>query len=207
MNGPIETIYRGYRFRSRLEARWAVFFDAAGVEWQYEVQGYEIDEHRYLPDFWLPKARCWAEVKGDPQGLRKDFARMSAILGRSSPLPGFCDGFAGVIVLGDIPDPTRETILHPVLHRRDAGQLRRTWGFFGPSGDGTTFAYDRCPSFLYFFFAHQETGGGADDPASSMWNVESWALEGKVSFEAVNTAYGVARRARFEHGEEGAPRA
>jgi hypothetical protein len=24
----IETSYKGYRFRSRLEARWAVFFDA-----------------------------------------------------------------------------------------------------------------------------------------------------------------------------------
>ena len=26
----IETAYKGYRFRSRLEARWAVFFDAIG---------------------------------------------------------------------------------------------------------------------------------------------------------------------------------
>lgn len=25
----IDTYYKGYRFRSRLEARWAVFFDAA----------------------------------------------------------------------------------------------------------------------------------------------------------------------------------
>jgi len=35
----IETRYRGYRFRCRLEARWAVFFDAAGVEWSYEDEG------------------------------------------------------------------------------------------------------------------------------------------------------------------------
>ncbi len=27
----IETRYKGYRFRSRLEARWAVFFDALSV--------------------------------------------------------------------------------------------------------------------------------------------------------------------------------
>ena len=33
---PIETIYKGYRFRSRLEARWAVFFDALGIEYEYE---------------------------------------------------------------------------------------------------------------------------------------------------------------------------
>lgn len=36
----IETSYKGYRFRSRLEARWAVFFDALGVSWKYEDQGY-----------------------------------------------------------------------------------------------------------------------------------------------------------------------
>ena len=28
----IETKYKGYRFRSRLEARWAVFFDALGIK-------------------------------------------------------------------------------------------------------------------------------------------------------------------------------
>ena len=33
----IETYYKGYRFRSRLEARWAVFFDAACVEYEYAI--------------------------------------------------------------------------------------------------------------------------------------------------------------------------
>lgn len=36
---PIETIYKGYRFRSRLEARWAVFMDACGADWEYEPEG------------------------------------------------------------------------------------------------------------------------------------------------------------------------
>lgn len=36
----IETEYKGYRFRSRPEARWAVFFDACGVKWDYEPEGY-----------------------------------------------------------------------------------------------------------------------------------------------------------------------
>ena len=31
---PIETQYHGYRFRSRLEARWAVFFDVMGIKCQ-----------------------------------------------------------------------------------------------------------------------------------------------------------------------------
>ena len=32
---PIQTEYNGYLFRSRLEARWAVFFDACGVDYNY----------------------------------------------------------------------------------------------------------------------------------------------------------------------------
>lgn len=61
----IETRYKGYRFRSRLEARWAVFFDALGVEWEYEKEGYDLGEHGwYLPDFWLPEQACWIEIKG-----------------------------------------------------------------------------------------------------------------------------------------------
>ena len=33
---PIETVYNGYRFRSRLEARWAVFFDEAAIPYEYK---------------------------------------------------------------------------------------------------------------------------------------------------------------------------
>ena len=55
---PIETEYKGFLFRSRLEARYAVFFDTLGVKWEYETEGYEIDGIRYLPDFWLPMVTC-----------------------------------------------------------------------------------------------------------------------------------------------------
>lgn len=49
----IPTLYRGIKFRSRLEARWATFLDAIDVEWQYEPQGYTAGGVAYLPDFWL----------------------------------------------------------------------------------------------------------------------------------------------------------
>lgn len=63
---PIETIYNGYRFRSRLEARWAVFFDAVGLTYEYEKQGFDLgDGIRYLPDFWLPSLRMWVEIKAE----------------------------------------------------------------------------------------------------------------------------------------------
>lgn len=62
---PIETFYNGYRFRSRLEARWAVFFDALGVEYEYEPEGFLLPSgKRYLPDF---KVKCWG-TRGDKSG-------------------------------------------------------------------------------------------------------------------------------------------
>lgn len=61
---PIETTYNGYKFRSRLEARWACFLDALAVPYIYEAEGYDLDGVWYLPDFWLPTQNCWMEIKG-----------------------------------------------------------------------------------------------------------------------------------------------
>lgn len=55
---PIETVYDNCRFRSRTEARWAVFFNAAEIRYQYEPQGYTINGRNYLPDFWLTDFRA-----------------------------------------------------------------------------------------------------------------------------------------------------
>lgn len=50
MSNAIQTTYEGVRFRSRLEARWAAFFDVVGWPWQYEP----TDLAGYIPDFILP---------------------------------------------------------------------------------------------------------------------------------------------------------
>jgi hypothetical protein len=56
----IPTRYRGVQFRSRLEARWAAFFDIAGWRWQYEP----IDLDGWIPDFRLcGKVPALCEVK------------------------------------------------------------------------------------------------------------------------------------------------
>jgi hypothetical protein len=52
----IETRYNGVIYRSRLEARWAVFFDVIGVRHIYEPGTY----NGYLPDFAL--LNCPAKV-------------------------------------------------------------------------------------------------------------------------------------------------
>ena len=63
---PIPTTYRGVTFRSRLEARWAVFFDALGIEWHYEHEGYQLPSGWYLPDFWLPSVHNGSHVEIKP---------------------------------------------------------------------------------------------------------------------------------------------
>lgn len=60
----IETQFDGHLFRSRTEARWAVFFKEMGWKYQYEVEGFNLNGVRYLPDFFLPELDCWFEVKG-----------------------------------------------------------------------------------------------------------------------------------------------
>lgn len=63
---PINTEFQGYNFRSRLEARWAVFFSTLGWDYMYEPAGFVLPSgEKYLPDFYLPKLRVWVEVKVD----------------------------------------------------------------------------------------------------------------------------------------------
>ena len=75
----IETVYRGYRFRSRLEARWAVFFDALGLAYCYEHEGYDLGKlGLYLPDFWFPSLEVFGEVK--PGQLNEEEFALAAAL-------------------------------------------------------------------------------------------------------------------------------
>lgn len=62
----IETKYKGFRFRSRLEARWAIFFDMIGLKYEYEVEGFDMNGVRYLPDFYIPSLDRWFEIKAKP---------------------------------------------------------------------------------------------------------------------------------------------
>lgn len=76
-NAPksIDTFYNGYKFRSRTEARWAIFFDELNIAYDYEPQGFELGDVRYLPDFHLTNGlifhqfeptqpdQVWVEIK------------------------------------------------------------------------------------------------------------------------------------------------
>lgn len=94
----IETHYAGCRFRSRLEARWAVFLDHLHIRWEYEPQGYELPSGRYLPDFRITTGMAelpefWIEVKG-PAPDTREVVVASEINLYVGPL---------IILVGDIP--------------------------------------------------------------------------------------------------------
>ena len=99
----VPTIYRGIRYRSRLEAKWAAMFDRLGWQHRYEP----VDGDRYIPDFLIEGERpLLVEIKPatmldeyrDPvpkaeRGLREHWKHDVLILGMS-PLPTQLDGTA-----------------------------------------------------------------------------------------------------------------
>jgi hypothetical protein len=55
----IATTYRQYEFRSRLEAKWAAFFDLCKWRWSYEP----MDFNGWIPDFVIGERPVLVEVK------------------------------------------------------------------------------------------------------------------------------------------------
>jgi len=104
----IETRYKGYRFRSRLEARWAVFFDAFPLRWEYEHEGYDLgDAGFYLPDFYLPdlEGGTYVEVKPDDgylDGYEKKFLTLTEQTGKK------------LLLAVGIPDQRSYLLFYPI---------------------------------------------------------------------------------------------
>lgn len=174
----IETRYAGYKFRSRLEARWAVFFDVCGIEWEYEPEGFTVDtprgQIRYLPDFWLPQAGQWVEVKGflDPAGMHRLFALACGM--------AQCGRGRDLVVFGDVP--RLRSMSWPVqLHWH-----RRLWGVAWVPGDGCPIKRPHVAVEDNLQTAQRLTDGFP-------FGVPDWATDGLER----------ARCARFEWGESG----
>lgn len=133
---PIETRYKGYLFRSRLEARWAVFLDSLGIPWEYEKEGYELfDGTRYLPDFWLPDQPGFLEVKGG-QALTNPEARREARF-KAAKL-ATSSGYGVLLVCGAVGEHEAD-IFHPkhlvepefAQWVKNAPESIRSLGWFG----------------------------------------------------------------------------
>ena len=198
---PIETVYNGIKFRSRLEARWAIFFDAARIDYLYEAEGYKgFNDEWYLPDFFLPKFGVHCEVKPNDEELFKDRYKLGALIDfDSSPISN------GLIILGqipfyeaDIPNGNIEYPAHDMLYWDEGVVLKRV-----------RFKMRRhnYPTELITVedFIDSNT---LEIPNKTTTNAtlydESGAGDKDTGLEWY--AYMAARQARFEHGETPTPK-
>jgi hypothetical protein len=178
----IETRYAGCRFRSRLEARWAVFFDAMKIPWQYEEQGYLLDGKPYLPDFRLqfPERTVFAEVKNaevdEHEGEHVDLCRA---LSRETGL--------GVLLLAGAPAYRLYHLFAPE-QKPDSfmAAFFHDWGAMLTVADG------------YWFQSVQVD----EDTGVLKWAKDERGLR-KSFGQGLVDAVVAARSARFEHGESG----
>lgn len=182
----IPTTYRSCRFRSRLEARWAVFFDHMGIGWQYEPQGYRIGGRPYLPDFLL-ECGTWVEVKGNDQYLDRDLMRTAALALPQMPATG--ERGPKLMLLGPTPIPYLDP--EPGDH---------AWLSIDPDGRGSELLFTRQAFGQFAKNRRPWWVDYADETDDGPWLRPSFHPDEPDT----TTAYGAANGARFEHGERGA---
>lgn len=197
---PIETTYGGCRFRSRLEARWAVFFTRLGLDWEYESQGYraafevgpEGKRFAYLPDFHLPQLGLYVEVKPampdhvDPEGVKRwqFFAGTVAFEWDHGRTAMFC---------GAIPDP--DTVDHMGPPRAEHWYEQKIVML----ADWHT-AWCSCPTGRHYDIQFQARGGRVHCGCPRIQDDRVYFTGNDPT---ILNAYGAARSARFEHGQSG----
>ncbi len=175
---PLDTLYKGYRFRSRLEARWAVFYDALGVKWMYEFEGFNLGNGlTYLPDFFLPDLNVWVEVKAKkPTQVEIDKACRLAISTNQHVY----------IFFGDIPYV-------------DVQWLECEWDgahiYFAQGGMDNHFHWCECPMCGKVDI---KFSGYGDRICREKCNAPHNSYDATPRLRA---AYEKARSARFEHGD------
>lgn len=194
----IETIYNGYRFRSRLEARWAVFFDALGIEYEYEPEGLVLsDGSMYLPDFYLPQFYCYFEVKR--RGIKNTKEGAEAIKKISDGMN--TDSWAGVICFGD---PVDHDMMLFCQAMTDSGggpyEGKAIFGYYPGTQKPCLLCWDdhRDRTFLTSFndYCPMPVTTDYDGHSLARYPVGNIYIPEEIIF-----AENYARRARFEHGE------
>lgn len=173
---PIETIYRGYRFRSRLEARWAVFFDASGIKWSYENEGYKVNGRGYLPDFWLPELEAFVETKPHDEACKQAEPLLRELVHSSGKRALLIAGTPSIDELPTI------TLLQNNQHKTCSAHS----------------AWRQCP------YCNRVLLRGIVCPCIPP-SITVVRAPSAIEFPRVEHAMEQAQGARFEHGEDGRP--
>lgn len=203
----IETIWAGYRFRSRLEARWAVFFNAIGLDYQYENEGFHVEGYDgeediyYLPDFYFPKQQVYAEVKGSKELLQKDAIKIGTCIDfNATPIS------KGLIILGEIPFYEQISWGNIPMFSYlfcDSGVIEENAIF---TGDKFRPIVTKNNEILHYIFSYHHDNGPDcripyDTETKCKWTNLSRLSFSEKHFDNLRESYRKARQARFEHGE------
>ncbi len=201
---PIETLYKDRRFRSRLEARWAVFFDHLQVRWEYEKEGYALRSGWYLPDFWLPDMSVWIEIKGVAPTHRE----LSLIREL-----GTATGHRSILFWGDVPgyDPRDSSSDHRVAEDNYNFCICAECGEVGIHYEGRSdrMACKECYGCFQARFGRPINGLLCEcRPSRTKWpckrsdHGDQWMT---ADHPRVLAAVAAAHSARFEFGEDPRP--
>lgn len=181
----LDTWYAGCKFRSRTEARLAVFLDALNVPWAYEEQGYVIAGlGPYLPDFKVARWDAFIEVKGQEP---TDWER--------SVLASVAQAFGswGLISVG-VPQQSGWLEVVAAPSYLDGAHYE---------GPGWFIAADRRDHQVYWLVRNPGEGHNYEDCVVldvPKTDHDRWPI---VDADML-AAYEAAQSARFEHGENGA---
>lgn len=183
----IETRYAGCRFRSRLEARWAVFFDHLRIPWEYEPQGFELPSGPYLPDFWLPDTEVWVEIKGH-KPTKRDTSKLIDLAYEVSK-----SGYRCRMLAGDVP---RHSVDLAPLGAAVNALVPRPEYLLIADHSGTTYVEikDGHPTFKMEDYHRTPV---------EYWGLTKTAWVPGYEKSELDEAFTAARSARFEHGEQG----
>lgn len=215
----IETKWKGYRFRSRTEARWAVFFEAAGIDFEYEPEGYVLPSGPYLPDFRLRTfgdGRTGKEcVAGEPLRVieKSTFIEVKGTMPTAEEiqrcgelqehLQATVTGFTEVFIAVGSPDTTRRVF--PVCGVWDGNDRRlgdyqifddepgcfATAGLDGEIGLSMESAGPGGADWLLCSIGHRTRGDALRPFSVEAATIPAW----------MQVAYDAARSARFEFGQ------
>lgn len=196
--GAIETQYNGHRFRSRLEARWAIFLDTLGIPFTYELEGYVLgNAGRYLPDFHLPhgawSCTCpWDSLELPPEPDWLEIKPLSFNIAPKHLQQFFTLGahtHHGVACIAGDPWPSRYALTR----------------YYADTETNRPFEWAECLS-CHAVYMHYESQGHFCRHCIYHLGLEwhgdrSLFSRGEAKGTRLHAAFVAARSARFEHGD------
>lgn len=121
----IETPFDGILFRSRLKARWAVFFKTLGIPYEYEPEKFKTAAGLFCPDFWLPREGRYVHISREESDYVNKLCQHLAL----------GSGYSVLYVVGS-PWPDEYRIIEYIASRGEEeglepGEPSCTLGMFG----------------------------------------------------------------------------